>query len=106
MPIIPLNPVGRATSALNSWVRQFDALLNSAPAASLLVASTAVLLWVFRIELQYVVGAWLIYAAQRLAQKRLSPTALQIPPERKPEPPRQRPLREAVDNPLGVGPLD
>ena len=105
MPILPeatRGPISRVREAVASM----DYVVNSSPVASLLVAAMAIGLWYLHVELQYVVGAWLIYAAQRLSQKRISPTTLSIPPERRPEPQRQRPLRETIDNPLEAGPMD
>lgn len=97
LPELPKRPVDRITS----FVRSMDAAANSSGVASLLVGATAILLAIVGIELQYVVGAFLICYAQRISQKRVSPTVLHVP-----EPPKQKSYREILSPTKPLGPSD
>lgn len=96
MPIMPRRR--RSVDALRSASATLYLFLNGGAAASLLVAFLAILLWVARVEIQYVVGAFLIVFARRLAEKRISPTTLHVPE------PERRPVRERLDPTLPKGP--
>ena len=89
MPILP-SVRRRPVDAFRRVSVYLYSVANGGPAASLLVAGIAILLWALRVELQFVAGAFLIYAAQRLAQKKITPN-LVIP-----VPPKQ-PVRETLD---------
>lgn len=101
MPILPESPRNRVKDAADRFLITFNYATNSSIVASALVAVFTVALWAFKIELQYVAGAVLIYGAQRLVQKRVSPTVLQVP-----EPPKQRSFREILDPQKQKGPTD
>lgn len=94
MPILPELPRRMTPEVLRraGWFLLW--LFNTSAVASLLVAATAIVLWLLRVELQYVAGAFLIYSAQRLAQKRISPTTLQVPV------PAPQPVRRRLDGPV------
>ncbi len=92
MPIIPGRPRRSLTKARERVGVALDWVLATA-GSSAFVAATALILWLLRVDFQYVAGAFLIVFAHRLAQKRLYPEV------NVPEAPRPRPVRETFQKP-------
>lgn len=76
----------RAAEALNS--------LSGTILAPLLVLAVAGLLWALRVDLQFVVGAFLVVNGGRLLAKRLHPQVTMVASTPPPEP---RPLRKSFE---------
>ena len=104
MPVLPEGP-RKAADGLREFAQRLDYAANSSAVASVLVAAIAIVLAVLNVEFQYVAGAFLIYGAQRIVQKRISPTVLHVPQET--DKPRPRPsYRELLDPRKPQGPSD
>ena len=99
MPLMPMSRHGRPLDALNRLRAYIYFTLNGGVVASLVVAVLSFALWALRINLEYVAGAFLIYGAQRIAQKRISPTTLRVP-----DPPKQAVRRQLDGEPSPKGP--
>jgi hypothetical protein len=99
MPILP-QAHSRPVEALRRVGQRIYFITAGAPAASLVVALVAFGLEVVHVSFGSVAGAFLIVFAQRLAQKRLSPTALVVPPT-----PEIKPLKRVLEGPrMPTGP--
>jgi hypothetical protein len=100
VPILP-DDYGKI-DRIRDFAKSLDYSLNSAAVASVLVLALATAMWLVHMDLQYVIGGLLVYGAQRLVQKRVSPTVLQVPESA----PRPRPLRDVTTPKVPRGPLD
>lgn len=91
MPEVPARPRTGAQKARIKGLALWDLFINSAALATVLVALVACLLWLLRVELQYVVGGFLIVFASRLSHKRVAPNVTVEAPSRK------TPTRDLLD---------
>lgn len=91
MPILPSRP-RRYRDRLRAVSAYLDYFTHGGAFLGLSVAFLAILLWVLKVELQYVAGAFLIVHGTTLARKRVAPTVVQP----QPEPPRPTPLRQIL----------
>lgn len=100
MPILPMPR--RSQDRLKSWVAQIDYFAHGGAFLALVVAATAILLWVLRVDFQFVAGAFLIIHGTTLVRKRIAPTIVQTQPE---PAVRATPIRHAIDPTKERGPV-